>query len=54
MRIAEIKNKLKGAIYTTWVDWCIINNIDFNKLNPIINDFGTRFEVQIPELEEEE
>jgi len=54
MRIAGIKNRLKEAVYAQWVDWCIENNIDFSKQRPIINDFGTKFEVQLPELEEEE
>lgn len=48
---------LRHRIRQVWVDICVEKNIDFTKYRLVINNFGTRFEVQLPEIifsEEEE
>jgi len=50
MNVEKAKEELKLTIVTSWISWCVENNVDWDKSCPIINDFGTRFEVQMPEL----
>ena len=40
---------LKHALMMKWVEWATMNNIDWVASTPVINDFGTKFEVQMPE-----
>ena len=49
---------LRERVRQAWVDICVEEDIDFTKYRLNISNFGTRFEVQIPEFtfndEEEE
>ena len=47
--IKDIKIMLKHSLMMKWVEWATMNNIDWVASTPVINDFGTKFEVQMPE-----
>jgi len=50
MSLEEAKQDLKMLVTTGWINWCVENNIDWDKCYPVISDFGTKFEVQMPEV----
>ena len=48
---------LRDRVRQAWVDICVEKDIDFTKYRLNISNFGTRFQVQLPEIifsEEEE
>jgi hypothetical protein len=47
--IQDIKTILKIAVIDKWVEWATMNDIDWIVSIPLISDFGTKFEVQMPE-----
>lgn len=47
--IEKAKQDLKMIVTTSWINWCVENGIDWDKSYPVISDFGTKFEVQMPE-----
>jgi len=47
--IQDIKAMLKHTLLNKWVEWATMNNIDWIACTPVISDFGTKFEVQMPE-----
>jgi hypothetical protein len=47
--IERAKQDLKMIVTTSWINWCVENGIDWDKCYPVISDFGTKFEVLMPE-----
>tara|TARA_R100000781_G_scaffold108204_2_gene72683 strand:+ start:382 stop:558 length:177 start_codon:yes stop_codon:yes gene_type:complete len=45
-----LKAALKDKVREAWIDLCISNDIDFTKHHIYMNDYGTRFDVQMPEI----
>lgn len=57
MKEIEIKAKafLKKRIRMAWIDFCIENHLDIVDIrNLMVHDFGTKLEIQLPELDEVE
>ena len=51
-RTQTMKEMLKQRIRAAWVDLCVMNAVDFDVNRILIADYGTRFEIQMPEMTE--